>query len=95
MADRIVARPHAAKGVLATYIPNLQVHFWKGYCSDVLADSRDGGFTRRSGIGEESFDSGEEGGFACIVKAEEEDRIFYTWMISSETCCKARPKKST
>lgn len=72
--------------MLPAYIPDLEIHIWQGDGSDVLADSRDGGFGGGGGRGGgggggrgegvEGFDSVEEGGFAGVVEAEEEDGVF-------------------
>ena len=41
-----------------------------------MADSRDGGFGGGGGVVVEGLDGGEEGRFAGVVEAEEEDRVF-------------------
>ena len=46
VADGVVARPHGAEGVLAAYVPDLEVHVVEGDGGDVLADGGDGGFAR-------------------------------------------------
>ena len=79
MTDFEIARPHAAQGVLPAYVPDLQVDVVDGYGGDVLADGGDGGFgwrRWRGGGRVEGFDAVEEGRFAGVVEAEEEDGIF-------------------
>ena len=61
--------------MLAAYVPDLEVHVWKGDCADILADGGDGGFGGGGGGGVEGFDCGEEGCFAGVVEAEEEDGV--------------------
>lgn len=75
VADGVVARPHGAQGVLAAHVPDLEVHVVEGDGGDVLADGRDGGFAGDGGVVVEGFDGGEEGRFAGVVEAEEEDRV--------------------
>lgn len=75
VADGKVGRPHAAEGVLAADVPDLQVHVGQGDGGDILTDGGDGGFAGRRGVRVEGFDGGEEGGFAGVVEAEEEDGI--------------------
>jgi len=81
VTDAVVGCPHAAEGVLAAYVPDSEIQFWKGDCGDVLADGGEGGFLRGGGGGGgvEGFDGGEEGGFAGVVEAEEEDGVFWDW----------------
>lgn len=66
--------------MLASNIPDLEVHVVERDGSDVLADGWDGGFGGptygRAGIIVEGFNGGEESGFAGVVEAEEEDGIF-------------------
>ena len=66
--------------MLPAYIPDLEIHIWKRYSSDILADGRDGGFCGGGGggggEGVEGFDGVEEGGFAGVVEAKEEDGVF-------------------
>ena len=62
--------------MLAAHVPDLEVHVVKGDGGDVLADGRDGGFARSRGVVVEGLDAGEEGRFAGVVEAEEEDRVF-------------------
>ena len=75
VADGVIARPHGAEGVLAAYVPDLEVHVVEGDGGDVLADGGDGGFAGWRGVVVEGFDGGEEGRFAGVVEAEEEDRV--------------------
>lgn len=70
--------------MLPAYIPDLEIHVWEGNSSDILADGGDGvlcGGGGRGGGGEgvEGFDGVEEGGFAGVVEAEEEDGVFCWW----------------
>ena len=78
VADGVVGCPHAAEGVLAAYVPDFEVYVVEGDGGDVLADGGDGGFwgVGRGGGGVEGFYGGEEGGFAGVVEAEEEDGVF-------------------
>ena len=77
--------------MLAPNIPDLEVHVVERDCSDVLADGWDGGLGDpthwRGGIIVEGFYSGEEGGFAGVVEAEEEDGIFCGERNVSEQIC--------
>lgn len=77
VADGVVARPHGAQGVLPAHVPDLEVHVVEGDGGDVLADGRDGGLAGCGGVVVEGFDGGEEGRFAGVVEAEEEDRVLY------------------
>ena len=76
VADGIVARPHGAQGVLAAHVPDLEVRVFEGDGGDVLADGGHGGFGGLGGAVVEGFDGGEEGCFAGVVEAEEEDGVF-------------------
>lgn len=76
VADGVVARPHGPQGVLAAYVPDLEIYVVEGDGGYVLADGGDGGFVRGGGVVVEGFDGGEEGGFAGVVEAEEEDGVF-------------------
>ncbi len=51
VTDAVVGCPHAAEGVLAAYVPDPEIHFWKGDGGDVLADGGEGGFLRGGGGG--------------------------------------------
>lgn len=63
--------------MLAPYIPDLEIHVAEIDDRDVLADGGDGFLGGGRGGGEvERFDGGEEGGFAGVVEAEEEDGVF-------------------
>lgn len=62
--------------MLAAHVPDLEVHVVEGDCGDVLADGGNGGFGRGGGVVVEGFDGGEEGRFAGVVEAEEEDGVF-------------------
>ena len=84
VADGVVVCPHAAEGVLAADVPDPEVHVWQGDCGDVLADGGDGGFIGDGGGAVEGFYGGEEGGFAGVVEAEEEDGVF--WFKLAEPC---------
>jgi len=65
--------------VLPAYVPDLEIHVAEIDGRDVLANGGDGFLSGRGGGGEvEGFDGGEEGGFAGVVEAEEEDGVFYT-----------------
>ena len=77
MAAAVIALPEVAQGVLSADIPELEIHVREIDGSDVLADGGDG-FRGGEGVrGEvEGFDAGEEGGFAGVVEAEEEDGVF-------------------
>lgn len=77
VADGIVARPHGAQGVLAAHVPDLEVRVFEGDGGDVLADCGHGGFGGWGGGVVEGFDGGEEGCFAGVVEAEEEDGVFW------------------
>ncbi len=63
--------------MLAAHVPDLEVHVVEGDGGDVLADGRDGGFGGGGGLVVEGFDGGEEGRFAGVVEAEEEDGVFW------------------
>lgn len=81
MAAGVVALPEASHGDLAADIPDLQVHIGQGDSRDILPDGWNSlaGVWGRGAFGtgeEESFDLGEEGGFAGIIQAEEEDGVF-------------------
>jgi len=63
--------------VLPAYVPDLEIHVAEIDGRDVLADGGDGFLGCGRGGGEvEGFDGGEEGGFAGVVEAEEEDGVF-------------------
>lgn len=63
--------------MLAAYVPYFKIHVRQRDGGDVLADCRDG-LERWGGVvgEEERFDLGEEGRFARVVEAEEEDGVF-------------------
>ena len=61
--------------MLAAHVPDLEVHVVEGDGGDVLADGGDGGFGGRGVVVVEGFDGGEEGGFAGVVEAEEQDGV--------------------
>lgn len=63
--------------MLPAHIPDLEIHVAEIDRRDVLAHGGDGflGGWRR-GRQVEGFDGGEEGGFAGVVEAEEEDGVF-------------------
>ena len=91
VAHAVVGRPDVAERVLPTYVPDLEVHVWEVEGGDVLADGGDGGFRvdGRGGVGgegsgEERFERIEEGGFAGVVEAEEEDGIFWEESVRGE-----------
>lgn len=67
--------------MLPAHVPDLKVDVVEGDGGDVLADGRDGGFRGGGGWGRgvEGFDGVEEGGFAGVVEAEEEDGVFCGW----------------
>ena len=77
VAAAVVAGPEVAQRVLATHIPDFEVHVRQVDGRDVLADRRHR-FVRGCGVvGEvEGFDAGEEGRFAGIVEAKEENGVF-------------------
>lgn len=63
--------------MLPAYVPDLEIHIAEIDGRNVLADSGDGFLGRGRGGGKvERFDGGEEGGFAGVVEAEEEDGVF-------------------
>lgn len=71
--------PEPAERVLASYVPDLEIHIGEGDGRDVLTDGGDGVEFGGCGGGvgaEEGFDLFVEGGFAGIVEAEEEDGVF-------------------
>ena len=77
MAAFVVALPELAQGVLTPYIPNLEIHVCKTDRGDILADCWDGALGGWRVLGEVyGFDGAEEGGFAGVVEAEEEDGVF-------------------
>lgn len=79
MAAGVVALPQAAQRVLATDVPDLEVQVRQRYRGDVLADRGDGfevGVVRAAVDGADLL---EEGGFAGVVEAEEEDGVFCDW----------------
>ena len=83
MRALVVALPQPPQAQLSAHIPDLKVHVREGDGGEVLANGRDGvasGSGRlgiaRGGEGVEGFDLREEGRFARIVEAEEEDGIF-------------------
>ncbi len=80
MAATVVALPEAAQAVLTADVPYLEVDgwVWRGESdgSDVLADGGYGFKVRmRGGVG--GFYLFEERGFAGVVEAQEEDRVFW------------------
>lgn len=74
VAGRVVALPEFAQGVLAAYVPDLEVHVWHRDRGYVLSDCGHG-FELGVGVGgeEERFDLFVEGRFAGIVEAEEKN----------------------
>lgn len=86
VADLIIRRPHAPERVLPAHVPDLEVHVREGDGSHILADGWHGGFAGWRGVGVEGFYGGEERGFAGVVEAEQEDRVFWglgCWLHSS------------
>lgn len=77
MAGRVVALPQPPQALLPADVPHFEVHVGEVDGGDVLADGGDG-FGGGGGVGGEvvGFDLGEEGGFAGVVEAEEEDGEF-------------------
>lgn len=69
--------------MLAAHVPDLEVHVVEGDGGYVLPDRGHGGFAGGGQWGGvvvvEGFDGGEEGRFAGVVEAEEEDGVFYLW----------------
>jgi hypothetical protein len=79
VAAGVVALPQAAQRVLAADVPDLEVQVRQRYRGDVLADCGDGfqvGVVRAAVDGADLL---EEGGFAGVVEAEEEDGVFCDW----------------
>ena len=76
MTDGIITRPHGPEGVLAAHVPDLEVHVVEGDGGHILTDCWHGRFTGGRGVVVEGFDGGEEGRFAGVVEAEEEDGVF-------------------
>jgi hypothetical protein len=79
----VVALPQSPQAHLPANVPDFEVHVRQGDGCHVLADGGHGvaGCGRGFGIAvgvqrEEGFDLGEEGGFASVVEAEEEDGVF-------------------
>ena len=68
--------------MLPADVPDLEVHVRQANSRHILTHRRDGFLGRRGRRGEvEGFDGGEEGGFARVVKAEEEDRVLYAYAV--------------
>lgn len=66
--------------MLPTHIPDLEIHIVEIDQADVLPDGGHGvDFCGTVGWVVEGFDLLEEGGFAGIVEAEEEDGVLCTW----------------
>ena len=82
VAAAVVAAPQPAQAVLPADVPELEVEVWQGDGADVLADGRDGGGWGWGGVcgwgwGQvQGFDLGEEGRFAGVVEAEEDNGVF-------------------
>ena len=73
MTAGVVALPKFSERVLASYVPDLQVHVGEGDGGYILADCRYG-FEFWGGVGreEEGFHLFVEGGFAGIIETEKE-----------------------
>lgn len=78
MTRGVVALPQPPQALLPADIPHFEIHVWQVYRGDVLADGGHG-FSGGGGVGGEvvGFDLREEGGFAGVVEAEEEDGEFW------------------
>ena len=76
----VITLPQLPQRVLAAHVPDLEVHVRQIDGGDVLADGGDG-LGGGGGVGGEveGFDGGEEGRFAGVVEAEEEDGVFWGW----------------
>ena len=61
--------------MLAADVPDLEIHVREGDGGDVLADGGDGGAGGGGGVVVEGFDGGEEGRFAGVVEAQEQDGV--------------------
>ena len=88
VAAAVVFLPHAAQRVLPADVPELEVY--RGGvrdCGYILADCGDcvGGWGRMRGQ-VDGFDLREEGGFAGIVEAKEEDGVFCSSNSSVQSC---------
>jgi hypothetical protein len=86
VAGGVVGLPEVAHCELPADVPDLEVHVGQGYNRDVLADCGDCFAQGGGGIGGgvcgvggdvELFDAVEEGGFAGVVEAKEEDGVFW------------------
>ena len=90
MAAAVVALPQAPEAVLPAHVPDLQVHVGQRDGLDVLADGGHGAGVDASGGGGvievEVFDGGEEGRFARVVEAEEEDGVLCGKVSRGGTC---------
>ena len=76
VAAAVVALPELPQRVLSAHVPDLEVHVRQRDGGDILADGRHGLDSGEGVVGEvEGFDGGEEGGFAGVVQAEEEDGV--------------------
>ena len=63
--------------MLATNIPDFEIHVRESNGGDILTNCGNGFGCGEGMVGEvEGFDGGEEGGFAGVVQAEEEDGVF-------------------
>lgn len=75
--------------MLPAYIPDLEIHVAEIDGRDVLADGGHGflggGRGGREVVG---FDGGEEGGFAGVVEAQEEDGVFCKTVSWGELWCR-------
>lgn len=80
--------------MLAAYVPDLEVHVVEGDGGDVLADGGDGGFVGYGVVVVEGFDGGEEGGFAGVVEAEEQDGVFCGRALAEWTMASRGEEKS-
>jgi hypothetical protein len=77
MTARIIALPELPQTVLAPHVPYLEIHVRKGDGRHILAYGGDGlEFWGGRGGEVEGFDLFVKGGFAGVVEAEEEDRVF-------------------
>jgi hypothetical protein len=84
--------------MLTAYVPYLEIYWrvwrWKLDCSDILADGRYG---LQVGVGGRvcSFYLLEERGFTSIVKAKEEDGVFWVALAVAAYCKVYRKDGST
>jgi hypothetical protein len=80
----VVALPQAAERMLSTYVPDLKVALIEGNQADILADGRNSVQSRIMVRVVQALYLLEQSSFAGIVKAEEEDRVFWQVIIVSD-----------